>query len=474
MMPRAAPPQAVPSTVRMGEASGRWVLLAAVLGSGMAFIDVTAVNVALPRIGRDLDAPLSALQWTVSGYTLTLAAFILLGGSLGDRYGRRRVYLVGTTWFAVASLLCALAPDPATLIAARVLQGVGGALLTPGSLAMLQSSFVPEHRARAIGAWSGLLGTAGAVGPLLGGYLVDAVSWRAVFLINLPLAGVAVLLTLRRVPADLPAQPAGRFDLAGAALCALGLAALTQALVAAGEGGAPGPTVLATGSVGLALLAGFVLVERRQSDPMMPPELFASRLFSVTNLVTFVMYGALGGLLFMLGLQLQLVAGFSALAAGAAMLPTTALMLLFSARAAALAERIGPRWPMTIGPAVAACGVLAMARIGPGADYLTDVLPAATLFGVGLTLTVAPLTATALAAAPVERAGVASGVNNAVARVAGLLAVAALPVLAGLAGSDAQDPVALNAGFGRAMVGCAGLLAVGSIIALAGIRRPPS
>jgi Na+/melibiose symporter-like transporter len=207
---------------------------------------------------------------------------------------------------------------------------------------------------------------------------------------------------------------------------------------------------------------------------MMPPELFGSRQFSVTNLVTFVMYGALGGLIFMLGLQLQIVVGFSALLAGASMLPSTVLMLLFSARAAALAERIGPRWPMTIGTAVAACGVLAMIRIGPGAGYLTEVLPAATVFGLGLTLTVAPLTATALAAAPVERAGVASGVNNAVARVAGLLAVAGLPVLAGLAGPDVRDPAALDAGFGRAMVACAGLLALGSVIALAGIRRPAS
>jgi EmrB/QacA subfamily drug resistance transporter len=491
--------------VRLGEPSGRWVLLAAVLGSGMAFVDQTGVNVALPRIGRDLDASLPALQWTVNGYTLTLAAFILLGGSLGDRLGRRRVFLLGTAWFALASLLCAVATGPGVLIAARALQGLGGALLTPGSLALVQASFVPEHRARAIGAWSGLLGAAGAAGPLLGGWLVDAVSWRAVFLLNLPLALVVLLVAGRHVPADHPAAttavptvaaapapatttataPAasaghrpGRFDWPGAALGAVGLAALTEALVLAGEGGAGAPVAVATGVAGVLTLAGFVLVERRTAEPMVPPELFASRRFTVANLVTFVMYAALGGLMFLLGLQLQVAVGFSAFGAGAAMLPSTVLMLLFSARTGALADRVGPRLPMTVGPAVAAAGVLALTRVGPDPAgrllhvYLTEVLPAVTLFGIGLTLTVAPLTATVLAAAPADRVGLASGVNNAVARVAGLLAVAGLPVLAGLGGAANRDPLALDAGFGVAMRVCSGLLLAGALVAWVGLRGP--
>lgn len=469
--------------VRLGEPGGRWLLLATVLGSGMAFVDQTAVNVALPRIGQELDASLPALQWTVNGYTLTLAAFILLGGSLGDRFGRRRVFLIGTAWFAVASLLCAVAPDPATLVAARALQGLGGALLTPGSLALVQAGFVPEHRARAIGAWSGLLGAAGAAGPLLGGWLVDAVSWRAVFLVNLPFALVVLLVAGRHLPADPPsagsAAAGGRFDLAGALLGAVALAALTQALVLAGEGGpgAPPGGAATLAAAGLLALAAFVVVERRAADPMVPPAIFASRRFTVANLVTLVLYAALSGLMFVLGLQLQVAVGFSALGAGMAMLPTTVLMLLFSARAGQLATRVGPRLPMTVGPAVAAAGVLALGRVGPDPAgrllqvYLTEVLPAVTLFGIGLTLTVAPLTATVLAAAPADRVGLASGVNNAVARVAGLLAVAALPVAAGLTGAANRDPAAMDAGFAVAVRLCAGLLLVGAAVAWVGLRE---
>jgi EmrB/QacA subfamily drug resistance transporter len=387
------------------------------------------------------------------------------------------VFLVGTVWFALASLLCAVAPDPVTLVAARALQGLGGALLTPGSLALVQGSFVPEHRARAIGAWSGLLGAAGAAGPLVGGWLVDAVSWRAVFLINLPFAAVVLLVAARHVPADPPPARTGRFDLPGAALGAAGLAALTQALVAAGDGhGAARPAVLATAAAGLAALAGFVVVERRSVEPMVPPQLFASRRFTVANLVTFAMYAALGGLMFALGLQLQVAVRFSALAAGTAMLPSTVLMLAFSARAGGLAARIGPRLPMTAGPAVAAVGALALARVGPAPGrglltvYLTEVLPAVTLLGIGLTLAVAPLTATVLAAAPADRVGLASGVNNAVARAAGLVAVAGLPVLAGWTGAANRDPAVLDAGFGTAMQACAGLLLAGALLAFVGLR----
>jgi len=453
--------------VRLDDARGRWVLLAAVLGSGMALLDATVVHIALPALGQDLDAGFAGLQWTVNGYTLTLASLILLGGSLGDRFGRRRVFVVGTVWFAVASLLCGLAPDVELLVAARMLQGVGGALLAPGSLALIAGSFRAEDRGRAIGAWSGLGGVAAALGPFVGGTLVE-VSWRLVFFINLPLAAVVVAVALRHVPESRDEQSVGPLDLAGAALGAVGLAGTTYALVAYGERGATAG-VAASAVAGVAGLAAFVLVERRSSSPMLPVEVFADRQFTAANLVTFALYAALSGVFFLLVVHLQIVAGFSPLTAGTALLPITACMLLLSARAGALATRIGPRLPMALGPLVCAAGVLLLRRIGPGAAYVVDVLPGAVVFGLGLSLTVAPLTATALAAVATRYAGVASGVNNAVARAAGLLAVAVLPVVAGLAGDDYRDPVAFRAGFRTAMAVSAGLLAVGSVLAAATI-----
>ena len=452
---------------RLDQASGRWVLLAAVLGSGMAMLDATVVNIALPALGADLGAGFAGLQWTVNGYTLTLASLILLGGSLGDRFGRRRVFVIGTVWFAVASLLCGLAPDIELLVAARMLQGVGGALLTPGSLALIAASFRSEDRGRAIGAWSGLGGVAGALGPFVGGALVG-ISWRLVFLINLPLAALVVLVALRHVPESRDELSNPRLDVVGAMLGAVGLAGTTYALVSYGDRGI-------SATVGLAALAGavglgtFVLVERRSSHPMLPVPVFASRQFTAANLVTFAVYGALGGVFFLLVVHLQVVGGFSPLVAGAALLPVTVCMLVLSARAGALAARIGPRWPMTLGPLVCAAGVLLLRSVGPGASYSADVLPGAVVFGLGLALTVAPLTATALAAAPVRYAGVASGVNNAVARAAGLVAVATLPVLAGLSGDDYRDPVAFRAGFRIAMAASAALLLVGSALAFATI-----
>jgi EmrB/QacA subfamily drug resistance transporter len=457
------------ASVRLGEARGRWVLLAAVLGSGMAMLDSTVVNVALPTLGRQFDASLAGLQWTVNGYTLTLAALILLGGALGDRYGRRRVFSIGVAWFATASLLCGLAPNLPALVAARALQGVGGALLTPGSLAMIQASFVPADRARAVGAWSGLAGIAGALGPFLGGWLLE-LSWRLIFWINVPVAVLVLAVTARHVPESRsPASP-GRFDVLGAVLGALGLAGITAALVRAGESGWSG-TVLVTGLVGALAVTGFVLRERAAARPMLPFSLFSSAQFAGANAVTFAMYAALGGVFFFVALQLQVSAGFPPLAAGASLLPITVLMLLLSARAGALAQRIGPRLPMTVGPLVCGVGVLLLSRIGPGSAYLPVIFPATVVFGLGLSLTVAPLTAAVLAAADVSRAGIASGVNNAVARAAGLLAVAVLPLTAGLTGDAYRDPAVFTAGFRLAMVQCAVLLAVGGLLAWATIRR---
>ncbi len=467
MTAQASGAAAADELVSLDEARGRWVLFAAVLGSGLALLDATVVSVALPQIGADLGASFSGLQWTVNGYTLTLAALILLGGSLADRFGRRRVFVIGTVWFAVASLLCGLAPDVELLVAARMLQGVGGALLTPGSLALMQASFRPGDRARAIGAWSGLGGVAGALGPFLGGALLE-VSWRLVFLVNLPFAALVVVVALRHVPESSDREMDPRLDVTGAVLGAAGLAGLTYALVGLGDGlGGVEAVALVAGSAGL---AAFVLVERRSSSPMLPVDLFRSRQFTAANLVTFAVYAALGGVFFLLVLHLQVVAGFSPLLAGTSLLPVTVAMVLLSSRAGALAQRIGPRLPMTVGPLVCAGGLLLLLRIGTGASYPLDVLPAVTVLGLGLALTVAPLTATVLAAASDRHAGVASGVNNAVARTAGLLAVAALPALAGLSGAVYQDPTAFADGFAVAMLVCAGLLVLGGVLAAVTIR----
>jgi EmrB/QacA subfamily drug resistance transporter len=444
--------------------SGRWVLTVAVLGSGLAFLDGTVVNVALPDIGRDLNASTSDLQWILNGYLLTLASLILLGGSLGDRLGRRRIFVFGVGLFTVASLLCAIAPTVEMLILARLLQGIGGALLTPGSLAMIEASFRPGDRSRAIGAWSGLGGVAAALGPLLGGYLVDAVSWRAIFLINLPIGIFVMAMAPRHVPETRDPTATGRLDVVGATLVGLGLAGTTYALIEApGNGG--DPLVLVAGIGGLAALVAFLLVERRGANPMMPLDIFASRQFSAANLVTFVVYAALGGVFFLLVAFLQISLGYSPIAAGAASLPITVLMLLFSARSGALAQRIGARIPLTIGPLVIAVGLLLMTQIDPGDSYVSSVLPALIVFGVGLTLVVSPVTATVLAAADMRHSGIASGINNAVARVAGLLAVAVLPLIAGLTGDKFYDPAAMTDGFRVAMVACAGLAALGGVLA---------
>lgn len=460
----AAPPP-TGAGLRYGEPAGRWVLLATVLGSSLAFLDASIVTIALPQIGRELGATTAGLQWTLNGYVLTLAALVLLAGSLGDRFGRRRVYVIGAVWFAAASLACGLAPNVETLVAARILQGVGGALLTPGSLALIHVCFAPDDRARAIGQWAGFSGIAGVIGPFLGGWLVETFGWRWVFLINLPLAVGVVVVTLRHVPESADETAARRLDVVGAVLCVLGLAGLTYALTAWPERGGADPWVLGSLVGGILAMAAFVLCERWTRAPMLPLRLFRSRALSATQVETFLVYAALAGFGFFVTVTLQVVSGYGPLAAGVASLPITILFLLLSSRAGALGERIGPRLPMGIGPLFCAIGAVMLAGIGPSAPYLTAVLPGVVTLGLGLVLLVAPLTATALDSAPSRLVGVASGVNNAVARSAALVAVAALPLVAGV-GRDLTDAAALAPAHRVAMLVCAGMFAAGGVVGL--------
>lgn len=450
------------------------MLAATVLGSAMGFLDATVVNVALPAMGRDLHADVSQLQWVLDGYLLTLAALILLGGSLADRYGRRRIFVAGIVAFTLPSVLCAVAPTAGVLIVARALQGVGSALLTPASLAIIQATYRSDDRAAAIGAWSALTGVASALGPVVGGWLIDVSSWRWIFLLNVPIGLVVLAATARRVPESRDATATGRLDVLGGVLATAGLAGVTYALIEGPRGAAP---LWLTGVVlaaGLAALGAFAVTERRAASPMLPPGLFGATQFLSANAVTFVVYAALGGVFFLLVVFLQTSLGYSPLFAGAATLPVTLLMLVLSSRAGALAQRVGPRLPLTVGPLLLAGGMLLMLRIGVGdagaEAYATQVLPAVLVFGLGLATTVAPVTATALAAAPAQHSGVASGVNNAVSRVAQLASVAALPLLAGLGGDDFQDPRALADGFHTAMFITAGLAVAGALIALTKIR----
>jgi EmrB/QacA subfamily drug resistance transporter len=449
------------SPVRRSTPEGRWLLAAAVLGSGLAALDATVVNVALPAIAEDLDTDIAGLQWILNGYLLTLASFLLLGGSLGDRYGRRRIFVIGVVWFASSSLLCGLAPSVEVLSLARALQGVGGALLTPGSLALLQAGFHPDDRAAAIGSWSGLGGVATAIGPFAGGWLVDAASWRWIFLLNLPIAGFT-LLAARHVPESRDTTMPPGLDLAGAAAAAIGLGGVTWALIGAGSGASGVPLAAI---IGIGSLVAFVVIQARSPHPLMPLELFANRWFTATNLVTLALYFALGGSFFLLVVHLQITLGYSPVEAGAALFPLTVIMLLLSSRSAALAQRIGPRIPMTVGPIVAGVGLLWLSQVAAGSSYPTDVLPALIVFGLGLTATVAPLTATVLASAEERHAGIASGVNNTVARTAGLLAIAALPGMAGIRADEFSDPVAFTEGFQTALTITGGLAIASGVLA---------
>lgn len=447
--------------------SGRAVVLAATLGSGMAFLDSSVVTVALRSMGTDLEASLADLQWINNGYLVTLASLILLGGSLGDRWGRRRVFVVGVVWFAGASLLCGLAPNPELLIAARLLQGIGAALLTPGSLAMIQGAFAPEDRGRAIGAWSGLGSIAFAIGPFLGGALVDYASWRWIFLINLPLALVTVLVAQGFVPESSDPDASPRLDVLGAFLGSVALGSVTFALIEWSSGLAPW-----VAGLGLLAAVAFVAVESRSNHPMLPLDLFQNRTFGAANLMTLVVYAALGALPFFLVIQLQTVLGYGALRAGAATVPITLCMVFLAAKGGELGSRIGPRVPMTVGPMVMAAGAVWLTGVDAGASYWIDVLPGVTVFGLGLALMVATLTATVLAAAPDRNAGIASGVNNAVARAGSLFAVSALPLAVGLAGAEYADPVAFDSAYQSSMLICAGMLAVGGALSWALIRNP--
>jgi EmrB/QacA subfamily drug resistance transporter len=446
----------VDSKLRLGSAAGRGTLAAAVIASGMAFLDSTVVSVALPRLGTDLSASLAELQWIVNGYTLTLAAFVLLGGALGDRYGRRRIFLIGVIWFTLASVACGVAQDPGFLIAARVVQGIGAALLTPGSLALIQSSFNAGERGKAIGAWSGLSGVTTAIGPFVGGVLIDHASWRWIFFINVPLAVLACVLTWKYVPESRDVETSGRFDYGGALLGAATLAALTYALIT------PSLPFVA---VAIVCGAGFVLVERRLKEhAMMPLNLFSDRVFSTLNIYTVLVYGAFGGLFFLQVIYLQNVLGYSALEAGLASIPITILLLLFSARSGALAAKIGPRPQLVAGPLLCAVGALLLHWAGE--NYWTTIFPGVLIFAIGLTLLVAPLTTTVLAALADRYAGVASGINNAAARAGSLLAVAALPLVVGLSGVEYSQPGPLTSAYRASTLWCAAFLALGGLLAL--------
>jgi EmrB/QacA subfamily drug resistance transporter len=458
--------------LRLNTGRGKLVLAATVLGSSMAFIDSTVVSVAQPTIGREFHSDIAGLQWVSIGYLLTLSGLLLLGGALGDRLGRRRIYILGVSWFAAASLLCAIAPNITLLILFRVVQGVGGALLTPGSLAILEASFARDDRASAIGAWSGLGGLASAFAPFLGGWLISAVSWRLIFLINLPIAIAVIVLSLRVVPETRDTDEKGRLDYLGSVLVTLALIGVSYGLV---EGpsmgfGAPGVLVSLLGGVVAAVL--FLVQEKRSPEPVVPLSLFKSRQFSATNLVTFLVYAVLGGVLFLLPIELQQVAHYSPIAAGASLLPVTFILLFLSASSGRLATRIGPRLQMSAGPLVVAAGVALLTRIDPSGNYLIEVLPAALLFGLGLAITVAPLTSTAMSSAPPRRAGIASAINNTVARTGSLLFVAILPPLAGITGASYLHPPQFQTGFHAAAIISSVVCAAGGVLAALTISNP--
>jgi EmrB/QacA subfamily drug resistance transporter len=402
------------------------ILVAAILGTTVVTVDATVVNVALPAIEEDLGGGLAGQQWTANAYLVTLGSLLLIGGSLGDIFGERRVFALGVAGFGATSLACAVAPTVEILVAARALQGVAGAVLTPAALAVIVANFEPSERGKAVGAWTAWGGIGTVLGPLVGGQLVDAASWRWIFAINVPIVIVTMLLMLRVVPQARERDPEARVDVIGALLCAFGLAGLTFGLIEQPLRGWGDPVVALPLVLGALLFAAFLVWEARTPHPMLPLSLFRRHNFAIGNIETFAMYGGLGLLFFFLILFLQQVAGYSALAAGSASIPVTLLMFALSMRFGALADRHGPRFFMGVGPLVTAAGLALFLRLDADVDYLTDLLPALLVFGVGLSMTVAPLTATVLADADDSNAGIASGVNNAIARVASLVAIAAV------------------------------------------------
>jgi EmrB/QacA subfamily drug resistance transporter len=392
-------------------------------------VDSTVVNVALPAIADDLGGGLAGQQWTANAYLVTLSSLILIGGSLGDLFGARRIFEVGVVGFGVTSVFCAVAPTIELLVLSRALQGVCGALLTPAALAVIAATFPPDERGRAIGAWTAWSGIGTVLGPLIGGQLVDAASWRWIFAINIPIVLITLVLVRRVMPTAHTRPPEARVDYVGAALCAFGLAGITYGLIEQPRHGWSSPSVWLPLVGGAALFASFVIWEARSRHPMLPLALFRRRNFTIGNVETFSMYAGLGLLFFFLVLYLQQVAGYNALEAGSTTIPVTVVMFLFSTRFGALADRHGPRFFMGVGPLIAAAGLALFLRIDANVDYLTDLLPGLLVFALGLSMTVAPLTATVLADADEQNAGIASGVNNAIARVASLIAIAAVGAL---------------------------------------------
>lgn len=458
--------------VSIRSARGAVLLLATVLASSMAFLDATVVNIALPVMGADIGAGTRGQTWVVTGYALPLASLILLGGALGDRFGRRVVFAVGVVLFAVGSLGCAAAGTIEVMLLARALQGVGAAALIPSSLALLQAGIRAGEQGRAVGIWSGLTGVGAAIGPFVAGGFIEAWSWRAIFLINLPLA-LVVLALVRALPVAAPAARATRgsgdrprFDVVGSALLALGLAALTTGLTNGAQQPFADPLVVGPVLLGVASLVGFGWWQGVARDPLLPREAWSSRGFVWINVVTFLVYAVLGAVFLWVVVTLQVVAGRSPLVAGLALMPVTVVMFALSSRAGAASDRFGPRLPMACGIAVSAAALALLTRIDGSTDYLVDVLVPAVVLGLGLTAMVTPLTAGALAALPDRLAGTASGVNNAAARTGGLLGVAVLPAVTGLGAEGFADPGALDGAFDIAMLCCVGVLVLAAALTL--------